>query len=112
ELEAVYENGRAVQLRSSSESFHLSKGSKSLQRALPRLKSTVYLYDRESGRGVDYRDDVKGGIAFVFRVPPIKGSETDQPLAIIVHRRGQPAIPTDVKDPSHTGSADRRKRHK
>jgi hypothetical protein len=109
ELEAVYQGGKIVQLKSSSASFHFGKESMPLNKALPRLKSTIYLYNRESGRGVEYRDDVKRGVAFVFRVPSSNESGKNQPLAIIVHKRNQPAIPTDVKEPSNIGSVERKK---
>lgn len=110
EVEVVYRSGRAVQIKVTSERFRTRNGLSTaspfaqIRRLHPHLKRTMYLYDMETGKGLDYYDDVRQGIAFVFPGPTATERDNDHPSALIVHRVGQPAIPTEIKDPSNTAT--------
>ncbi|MGV3722085.1 MAG: hypothetical protein ACO1SX_14335 [Actinomycetota bacterium] len=109
-LELVSQGDRVVQISVASNRLKtasgLSTGSprKRINGVHPHLKVTHYLYDTETGKGLDYHDDLTRGIAFVFTNTASEDPETDKPTAIIVHRAGRAAIPTDIQDPSNTGT--------
>jgi hypothetical protein len=107
QLEVVYEAGKVIQVKVSSASFSTPEGistSKSLaeiKRAYPRLKKTTYFYDNESGRGLDYYDDLRQGITFVFGSPNTDPPEEIKAYVIIVHRAGSRPVPVEIRDPSN-----------
>jgi hypothetical protein len=109
QFEAVYQSGRVVQLKTSADRFATGKGLSTasnyarIRRVYPRLKITNYQRDTETGKGFDYCDDVRGGIAFVFATPTTLDRNREKPWLILVHRRGHAAIPTEVPDPSNIG---------
>ena len=107
ELEVVFQADKAIQIKVSSSSFSTPEGastSKSLaqiQGLYPSLKKTTYFFDEENGRGLDYFDDIKRGIAFVFFSPTSEPPESQKPWVIVVHTSGKQAIPVEIKDPKN-----------
>jgi hypothetical protein len=97
EWEAVYQSDKVVQLKATADDFRVV--GKSLSPS--RRKSAIYLYDSDSGRGVQYLDYVSGGVAYLY--PLVQNGER-RATAIVVHRKGHPAIVTDVKDLTNRGS--------
>lgn len=106
--EVVYRAGRAVQIAVSSRSFATRRGASTgstlahIRRSFPHLKETTYSFDTESGKGLSYFDDVRQGIAFVFYAPTnhepgTESMEEQHPWLLVVHRRGEPGVPTRVE---------------
>jgi hypothetical protein len=105
--EVVYRSDRALQIAVASKRFATQRGVSTnlpyrrLRRAYPRGKRTTYLFDTnpESGKGLEYYDDVRRGIAFVFYAPTnhdpaSTGIDSEKPWLLVVHERGRPAVPT------------------
>lgn len=113
EIEVVYRNRRVVQIKTSIETFKTAQGVSTasvlstIKRLHPRLESTIYLLDNESGNGLEYHDDVRGGITFVVPVPWKESAKPEKPWLILVHPAGQRAIPTDIKDPTNRATVEK-----
>lgn len=114
EMEVVYQQDRVVQVKASAKEFRdptgIGPGASltRIQRAYPGIRRTNYLFDNESGKGLDYYDDVRRGIAFVFPGPDAKPARRRKAWSVIIHHPRSKAIPTEVKSLSNTGTINRR----
>lgn len=106
-VEVVYRSNRAIQIAVSSPEFVTRNGlstASTFQRIRSRLSNarhTTYFFDKESGKGLSYVDDVKGGLAFVFFAPTshepgTDGMDEQHPWLLMIHRPGEPGVPTRV----------------
>jgi hypothetical protein len=104
EVEVVYEGDKACQIEVSADRYKTVSGLSpagtlaSVKSVYPKLRSTFYLYNTEDGKGLEYYDDIRRGIAFVFTSPDTKTPQEKGIRTVLVHRPGRRAIPTLIKD--------------
>lgn len=109
-MEVLYERGRVSQVKVSAKEYRDAKGIgpgaslEKVQHAYPKLKRTTYMYDDETGKGMDVYDDVERGIAFVFNVPDAAPPKERKVWYVVVHAPKRKAIPTEIKSLANTAN--------
>ena len=113
-MEVLYEAGRVTQVKVSAKEYRDAKGigpGVSLERVLrayPKLKRTTYLYDDQTGKGLDWYDDVERGIAFVFTAPDTNSPRQRKARYVVVHATRRRAVPTEIKSLGNTATTNKR----